>query len=142
MILYCDTSALMKLFVEEPHSTLMQSAAVESERVMVSMLTWAELLAALSRKQRTGQVEAKQVSRVLGEIESEWPRYYKLGVDKELIADAGQLALRFGLRGYDSVQLATAQRAQKLLGTAMTFCCFDKQLSDAARALNLETVSP
>ena len=135
MILYCDTSALMKLFVEEEHSGLMQNVSAASERVVVSMLTWAEMLSALSRKQRTGQVRAAQVVTALEEIEAEWPRYYKLGVDTDLITDAGQLALHHGLRAYDSVQLASAQRIHRSLGNNLIFCCFDKQLNAAAAAL-------
>ena len=142
MILYCDTSALMKLFVKEEHSGLMQNASAASERVVVSMLTWAEMLSALSRKQRTGQVRSAQVVTALEEIEAEWPRYYKLGVDTDLITDAGQLALRHGLRAYDSVQLASARRAQKQLGSNMTFCCFDRQLNIAATLLTIPVLAP
>lgn len=137
MILYCDTSALMKLFVDEQHSDRMRNTSLASTRLMVSQLTWTEMCAGMSLKQRTGQVEARLAAKALQELHAEWPRYYRLGIDEDLAATAGELALRFGLRAYDSVQLASAQRAHQQLGTAMTFCCFDKQLNHAAAALAL-----
>jgi predicted nucleic acid-binding protein len=52
--------------------------------------------------------------------------------------EAGELALRFGLRAYDSVQLASAQRVHRHLGSNLTFCCFDKQLNAAATILSIK----
>lgn len=141
MILYFDTSALMKLFVDERHSDTMRSTSLASTRLIVSQLTWAEMCAGMSLKQRTGQVEAQLAATALQELREQWPRYYRLGIDGNLVATAGELALRFGLRAYDSVQLASAQRAHEQLGTNLTFCCFDQQLNAAASALAI-TVLP
>jgi hypothetical protein len=52
------------------------------------------------------------------------------------------LALRFSLRAYDNVQLATAQQAHVQLGETMAFCCFDKPLNVAAHALGLVLLQP
>ncbi len=125
----------MKLFVTEQHSVAMRTAAAESTRVMVSQLTWAEMCAGLALKQRSNQVDAQIAATALEQLHAEWPRYSRLGIDEDLMIEAGKLALRFGLRAYDSVQLASAQRAHKQLGSNMTFCCFDRQLDSAAAAL-------
>ena len=137
MILYCDTSALMKLFVSEQHSQAMQTLAAESTRLLVSLLTWPEMCAALALKQRTHQVDAPVAATALRRLRSEWPRYTKMAVNEDLVTEAGKLALRFGLRAYDSMQLASAQRAHQQLGRNLTFCCFDKQLNAAAATLKI-----
>ena len=140
MILYCDTSALMKLFVTELHSKAIQKLTSESTRMVVSQLTWAEMCAGLGLKQRTRQVDIKVAATALEQLQINWPRYSKLGVDEELVQEAGDLALRFGLRAYDSVQLASAQRVHKQLGSNLLFCCFDRQLNSAATALGIEVM--
>lgn len=135
MIIYCDTSALMKLFVAEQHTKAMQNIAAESTRLVVSQLTWPEMCAGLGLKQRTNQVDTKIALTALERLNTEWPRYSRLAVDEDLMVEAGELALRFGLRAYDSVQLASAQRIHRSLGNNLIFCCFDKQLNAAAAAL-------
>ena len=141
MIIFCDTSALMKLFVTEQHSNAIQKLASESARVIVSQLTWAEMCAGLALKQRTNQVDAQLATTALAQLRAEWPRYSRLGVDEELMIESGDLSLKFGLRAYDSVQLASAQRVHKQLGSNLTFCCFDKQLNAAASALNIQVMA-
>lgn len=140
MIIYCDTSALMKLFVTEQHSEAVQNAATESTRLIVSQLSWTEMCAGLGLKQRTHQVDAQAVALALDRLRTEWPRYSKLAVDEALLTEAGYLALEFGLRAYDSVQLASAQRIHKQLGQNLLFCCFDKPLNAAATTLGIQVL--
>ena len=137
MIVYCDTSALMKLFVEEDFSNAVRKACKAASHVAVSQLAWVEMCAALSLKQRTGQIDAGTSARALAELKDEWNRYQKLGIDQELIARAGNFAMQFGLRAYDSVQLATARFAHLQLGSSMAMCCFDNQLNVAAGKLGI-----
>ncbi len=131
----------MKLFVTEQHSETIQKLATESTRVIVSQLTWAELCAGLALKQRTNQVDAQIATTALAQLRAEWPRYSRLGVDEGLMIESGELSLKFGLRAYDSVQLASAQRVHRQLGSNLTFCCFDKQLNAAASALSIEVMA-
>lgn len=137
MIIYCDTSALMKLFVTEQHSETIQNLAAESTRLVVSQLTWPEMCAGLARKQRTNEVDAQIAAKAFAQLHTQWPRYSRLAVDEGLMTEAGELALRFSLRAYDSVQLASVQRVHRQLGNNLVFCCFDKQLNTAAGALGI-----
>lgn len=132
----------MKLFVTEQHSEAVQNAATESTSLIVSQLTWTEMCAGLGLKQRTRQVDAQMASLALSTLRTEWPRYSKLAVDEALLTEAGDLSLRFGLRAYDSVQLASAQRTHRQLGQNLLFCCFDKPLNAAAAALGIQILNP
>ena len=102
MILFCDTSALMKLFIEEQHSDTVRRATESAALMAVSQLTCVEMCAALSLKQRTRQIDASQAVLALQELRGEWTRYTKLAVDQALVNAAGELAQTFGLRAYDS----------------------------------------
>jgi uncharacterized protein len=140
MILYCDTSAMMKLFVTEPHSQTIQNLAAESTRLVVSQLTWPEMCSGLARKQRNNEVDAQIAAKAMAQLHTQLAGYSRLAVDEDLMIEAGKLGMRFGLRAYDSVQLASVQRAHLTLGSNVTFCCFDKQLNAASSALSIQVM--
>ena len=135
MIVFCDTSALMKLYAQEAHSDLMRSTLDEAAKCLVSLIAWTEMCAAFGLKRRTQQLDEAQVASAFQRLRGEWDQYHRLAIDTPLIEEAGGLALRFGLRAYDSVQLASAQRVHRQLGNLLVFCCFDNQLNMAASAL-------
>ena len=52
MILFCDTSALVKLYILEDSSREMQALAGAASAIAVCRIAWAEMMAALSRRAR------------------------------------------------------------------------------------------
>ena len=52
---------------------------------------------------------------------------------------AGEYADIFALRGYDSVQLASARQVQEAASEELCFACFDTRLQKAARVLGMQT---
>jgi predicted nucleic acid-binding protein len=52
MILFCDTSALLKLYIVEAGSDAVKAAVQEAEAVAVCRIAWAEAHAALARRAR------------------------------------------------------------------------------------------
>ena len=52
MILFCDTSALLKLYIDEPGSDAVKAQVQAAEAVAVCRIAWAEAHAALSRRAR------------------------------------------------------------------------------------------
>lgn len=141
MILFCDTSALMKAYAKEEHSERVRKLIKEAASCFVSLITWAEMCAAFGLKERTQQITSTEVAAGLERLNNEWSSFGKIDVDAALVTDAGELAVRFGLRAYDSVQLASAQRVHRQLGNNLVFCCFDKQLNTAAAALGIPVMS-
>ncbi len=141
MIVYADTSALVKLFVNEAHSDSVRQWIQAASQLVVSEVTWTEMCAALSLKKRTGQLASAQANRVLATMRQHWARYHKLGTDAALFTEAGELALRLNLRAYDSVQLASAWRAFGATGPALSFCCFDQKLNSAAKSMGLPVLT-
>jgi len=139
VILFCDTSALMKLYAQEQHSDWTRQLVLSADSCIVSQITWVEMCAALALKGRTSQLTHVEIDAARQRLRLEWPGYIQLGLDKLLVSAAGELALTFGLRAYDSLQLASAQRAHSQTGNKLVFACFDKQLSAAAAALGINT---
>ena len=52
MILFCDTSALMKLLVDEARSEQLRQISTTVDAIGVCRISWAESMAALARLQR------------------------------------------------------------------------------------------
>lgn len=141
MILFFDTSALMKAYAKEEHSEQVRALMKAATSSFVSLIAWAEMCAAFGLKERTQQITSTEVAAGLERLNKEWDSFGQIGVDSELMINAGKLALRFGLRAYDSVQLASAQRVHKQLGSNLTFYCFDKPLNAAAVALGIQIMA-
>ncbi len=137
---YCDTSALMKLYVQETHTDWMHRTCIKSDTVFVSDMTWVEMRSALALRVRTNQTTAADASLALAKLRAEWPTYQALSLNESIFELAGDYTETFGLRAYDSVQLACAQRLNISLGGQMTFCCFDKTLNNAARVLGMKVL--
>jgi uncharacterized protein len=142
MILYFDTSALVKLYIHEQHSDWTRQQTTQASACIVSQLAWVETCAAFGLKRRTQELAPAEQRLALKRLTSEWAMFTRLAIDTSLLNEAGDLALKLGLRAYDSVQLASAYRAFQQVGTGMAFCCFDKQLNKAASDLGLAVLNP
>ena len=137
MILFCDTSALVKLYIVEPGSETLKSRLPEAEAVAVCRVTWAEAHAALSRRAREVPEDAATIEAAKTAIATDWPRFVVLDIDQPLVERAAEYADTFALRGYDSIQLAAAFEAGRISQTPICFACFDLRLNKAAKVLGM-----
>jgi len=136
-MLFCDTSALLKLYVDEDNSALVRSAVAETEAVLVCRIAWAEAFSALARRVREVPKDQGAIESAKAALGADWPHYIVLEVTQSLVERAGDYADTFALRGDDSVQLAAAAEAAEIAGAKIDFACFDIRLNRAARVLGL-----
>jgi hypothetical protein len=94
-----------------------------------SILSYPEGRAALGAARRAGRLTEAAHKSGLAEFESIQGKLSLIGVDAQLARDAGQLAERFALRGYDAVHLASAMSA----GGPVTLVSWDADLRRAAQ---------
>lgn len=132
MILYVDTSALVKLYVEEAGTSAVVTRVGHADAVATVLITYAEARAALARHRREGGITGPELRRAVRELEREWPTYNVVDLSDALVHAAGALAERHALRGYDAVQLAAALEL-RAVGGEVEFCAFDDRLNRAAR---------
>lgn len=140
MILYCDTSALVKLYVREVSTETVVAAADTAEMIAVCRIAWAETMAAFARRARECPADVDVIEAVRGRLRRDWADYAVVEVSQSLVELAGEYADTFALRGYDSVQLAAAHILQEAAGQPAHFACFDTRLRKVARVLGLEVV--
>jgi len=139
MIVYLDTSALVKLFVNEPETTAIANALDESGAVFTHIITYAEARAALAKAARMKRITNKCHVSYKAALEYYWDNLEVITLNFPLIKRAGNLAETHALRGYDSIHLAAAELVFRQ-HAVFTFACFDKNLNKAASALGIKTL--
>ena len=140
MILFCDTSALIKLYIKEEFSAEVQAQAVATKGIVVSRIAWAEAMAALARRVRENPRDADAIEAVRTRLRIDWTGFAIVEVTQSLVEQAGDYADTFALRGYDSVQLASARQIQEAASEELRFACFDTRLQKAAKVLGMHTL--
>ncbi|MFP4495663.1 MAG: type II toxin-antitoxin system VapC family toxin [Halochromatium sp.] len=137
MILFCDTSALIKLYIHESYTEQMLAAAAAASTLAVCRIAWAEAMAALARRSRESPPDVDLIETVRHRLRADWCDYAVVEVTQKLVELAGDYADAFALRGYDSVQLAAARTLSEVSNEPVQFACFDRRLENAARVLGL-----
>lgn len=135
MTLYLDTSSLVKLYVEEPESALVRRLVKNADIVATAAIAYPEARAAMARRRREGGLRPRAFTAAKRALDDDWPRYFAVDVTAALCGEAGDLAERYSLRGYDSVHLAAYLQVARAAGkTNMRFSCFDDHLTAATRS--------
>jgi predicted nucleic acid-binding protein len=148
-VAYFDSSALVKRYVTEAGSEWINTllASADAPLIFVSHLTLVEVTCAFARRAREGTLLPQALEDVLRLFEYDVThRYHVLDVTPATIDTARQLALAQPLRAYDTIQLATAQLANRELVHAdkppLTFLSADSRLVAIAQATGLLTDNP
>ena len=139
MIVYLDTSALLKLYLTEDGSRQVRDAVSTAALACTHLIAYAEVRAALARAVRMGRLDEDERMRQVRAFDADWAALHAIAVDEPLVQRAGEHAERLGLRGYDSVHLAAAERAFDGAGRPAGFilAAFDSDLCRGADALGI-----
>ncbi|MDX8405185.1 MAG: type II toxin-antitoxin system VapC family toxin [Mariprofundus sp.] len=139
-MIYLDTSALLKLYVEESGTDQVKTFIGHASYIMTHLITYAEIRASLAKALRMHRIDSNNLLIKKQEIERDWQCMDILTPDETMIRRAADLAEQFGLRGYDSVHLAAVEMLHKQAMIPLTFVCFDYDLNKAASALGINTI--
>ena len=108
MILYCDTSALIKRYVEEEGSGRVNELWDAAEGIATSVVAFAETVAALNRKRRDGVLTAREFARTMTAWKRDYDNFILVPVDGSLNERIELLTRAHPLRGFDAIHLASA----------------------------------
>jgi len=141
VILYLDTSALVKLYIPETDSPTVKQLLDATEMPSLSRIAYAEARAAFARKRREKAVTLRDYRTLVQDFDDDWETFFIVDVSATLIKRAGQLTETFALRGYDAVHLASAVIVAEQGSQPVMFACFDEKLSRTARRQGLTVLS-
>ena len=136
MIVYADTSALVKLYIAEEGSSKVREL-VSGDSVVTSIVTYAEIRATLARAARDGRMARSEFAESRLSVDGDWVQFTRTPLDERLVREAGDLADQFALTGFDAIHLASALRIQDESGQTIGFSAFDRRLNDAASKAGL-----
>jgi predicted nucleic acid-binding protein len=138
MILYLDTSSLVKLYVEETYSADVEDWVGSAEVTGTSLIAYVEARAAFARRFRENAFSSKDYKRLRSQFESDWKNLLSIHVTREIVRIAGNLAEKHGLRGFDAIHLASAVTLREKLDSPVTFSCYDTRLQIASQREKLD----
>jgi predicted nucleic acid-binding protein len=138
MIVYLDTSSLVKLYVEEGESSKIDALVRSSEVTATSIVAYAEARAAFARRFREKAFTPVEHDRIKAFFDKDWSSYLILSITGDMIRVAGDLAEKYALRGFDSIHLASALTLRRELSTTIVFSCFDDNLQKAFEREDLD----
>ena len=137
---YFDTSALVKRYVSEPGS-FQARALLWRHDFLSSAITPVELMSALHRRRRTGDVSEATLQAVLRRVLRDRTRWELVEVGPSILNRAEEL-IQGGapIKALDAIQIASAITFQSASSIRIPFITGDGQQRDAAARLGLAVV--
>lgn len=134
-IVYFDSSAFVKLVVEEDGSDLAAALWDGCDAAVSSRLAYPEVRAALAAAGRARRLGRADQGRAEAAWEDYWAATRAVELTEPVSAHAGDLASRHSLRGADAVHLASVLA---LGADAALFAVWDQRLRAGAQAVGVQ----
>lgn len=137
---YFDTSALVKRYLRERGSTQVISLLGRHD-LLSSAITPVEVLSALSRKKRNGDLSEENFSATLSRIESERARWELVEVAEAVLNRAQKIVQgAVPVRTLDAIHIASLVTFEAAAGMRIPFITGDGRQRDAAAQMKLQVV--
>jgi predicted nucleic acid-binding protein len=135
VILYLDTSSLVKLYVTEDGSAEVRDLVEQADVVSTSVVAFPEARSALARLHREETLNAEEHASARDAFLSDWDSFLKIRVLQRVYEHAGELTETHGLRGFDALHPASfLEVVAQANGEQVEFSAFDGRLVAAATA--------
>lgn len=142
---YIDSSAFLKLYIQEEGSSRMMSLVqgLDRHEIVILDISLVESRSALRRKQRTGEISLAEADSLLGRIHGDAESRYRVETSaSEMLRNAARLIGSHPLRTYDAVQLAGCLAVRSSAPLPLAFVCADFRLCTAAGSEGLAVFNP
>jgi predicted nucleic acid-binding protein len=133
-LVYFDSSAFVKLLIEEAGSDLAAELWDGSDAAVASRLAYPEVRAALAAAARNHDLASPDLDTAEQAWDSYWAATRPVELTPAVEQHAGQLARSQALRGADAVHLASALAIRD---TDLVFAVWDRRLRTGAQAAGL-----
>jgi uncharacterized protein len=137
MIVYIDTSALVKRYIQEANSGDVVTLLDQANLTGSILLTRVEMASAFSKAVRMKWLDLQTSEEAWQDFLLHWRSFSRLVVTQPLIDRASRLAWDYGLRAYDATHLAAALLWQETLETPVTLATYDRELWQAGKKAGL-----
>ena len=141
---YFDTSALIKLYIEEKGTAAVLDVAegLAGDHRVILDLTLLESRSAIRRRERAGDISGSAANQILERIERDGSSTFLVQPTNSVIEEAARLLDAHPLRTMDALQLAGCLTIRHSTPPPLTFVCADTRLCAAATMEGLATLNP
>lgn len=141
MILYCDTSALLKHYIEEAETAAVRKRIASSQQIVTSLITELEFASAVERLKQERRLDSPAYRVAFSALDKDIQRGLigLMGFSTEISKNAKRIIRQRRLRFPDAIQLASALETEKEYGQ-IDFATFDHKLLEAAKFEGLKCV--
>ncbi|MDH3753415.1 MAG: type II toxin-antitoxin system VapC family toxin [Acidimicrobiia bacterium] len=133
-VLYIDTSALLRRYVQDPGSMLVEETLDAEQVWCASALARSETQLALRRLAGS----PGQLDELWAAFRADWDAMTVIPVDDRCLARAVELGATYGLRTVDAIHVAAAAR----LPRPVRFLTFSHSQLPAASMLGFDVITP
>lgn len=141
-MIYLDSSALVKRYIEEEGSDKVNALLQQEPVAAASRLAYPEILAAITRRHKAGDIETPAFERVRRIFKADWASLVVVEMRAEVFRFVDRIIERHALKGADSVHLSTALWLKEVMKEDVVFVASDMELLKAAEAEKLKIVNP
>ena len=144
MILFFDTSALVKLFHEEKGSEVVaRLVKPKDNEIWVSELATIEFLSAIFRRLRNKEISDEQLNGAIKGFEEQIDFFNVEPLGQVILREAESLLKRYGkkrgLRALDALQMATFSLISE---REWYFVASDEMLCEIAKDMGFQAINP
>ena len=139
MILFFNTSALIKRYIAEPGEKKVDELFALSSQIIVSPVTKIEAYSTLRRLFEEKNIEKADYQELRDEIHYDFKYFTTLPLNQEVEKMAVDLIEKYQLKTLDSIQLASCLSKREVIDSIVVS---DQKLKRAAEKENLEIIDP
>jgi predicted nucleic acid-binding protein len=136
---YFDTSVLVKNYIREKGSANAH-ALLRRYAFISSSITPVELMSALTKKQSTGELLAKDLPAILARVREDRAYWKLVDVGASVLSQGEELIQKTRMRTLDAIHVASLATFQEASGMRSPFITADGRQREAARQLGLEVI--
>ena len=135
---YVDTSVLVRIYdAREPGGAEVRRR-LKNARLASSVLVRAEIMSAVARKLRAGELLQLEFASLRRRIDRDCQRILKVRLTQEVLREAEKLLFEFPLRASDAVHLGSAAVLSRRLGITLPVLTADDAIRSAAQGARMQ----
>jgi predicted nucleic acid-binding protein len=141
-MIYLDSSALVKRYIEEEGSDKVNALLEERSIAVASRLAYPEILAAITRRHKAGDIETSAFEKIKKAFKADWKSFTVVEMHTEVFRFVDTVIDRYALKGADSIHLSTALWLKETVKEDVVFVASAVELLEAAKAEKLRIINP
>ncbi|HMV43804.1 MAG TPA: type II toxin-antitoxin system VapC family toxin [Leptospiraceae bacterium] len=138
MLVYLDSSVLIKKYFQEIGSGYIDQIWDESDYIAISQVGYSEILGTIHKKQKMERFSDRVKNQINKAFLEDWDSLIKVNVDTTLNSELIRIHTKYLLRGFDAIHLATGIILSKQFEKDLQFLTADTNLQNSAEKEKLD----